>query len=390
MTSSIQVRNSRLHVVINYKDEKGKRKQKWVSTGLKEGAGKRRVEEIRKKIVAEFEEEYNQKLYSQKNPVTSNARYTFVDFMDMWLETIKPTIAHSTYIGYAKNCRRIRNYFESKNIMLDELKPMHIQEFYSKMFDEGLTGNTVLHFHANIKKALKYAVKNELIFTNPADNVDRPKCEKFIGGYYSKVELEKLFEIFKGDRMELCVHIAAYYGLRRSEVIGLKWDAIDFENKTLTVKHKVIGEYGSGKEIIIAEDKLKNSSSRRILPLIPHIEKMLIAEKERQEYYSELLKTGYDKEYEGYICRDSLGRLITPNYVTDHFRTMIKKHGLRKIRFHDLRHSCASLLLANGISMKEIQEWLGHSSYNTTANIYSHLDYESKQASAETISNVLG
>ncbi|MDE6596087.1 MAG: tyrosine-type recombinase/integrase [Oscillospiraceae bacterium] len=82
--------------------------------------------------------------------------------------------------------------------------------------------------------------------------------------------------------------------------------------------------------------------------------------------------------------------MITPNFVTDHFRFMVKKHNLKKLRFHDLRHSCASLLLANGISMKQIQECLGHLTYNVTANFYSHLEYNSKLASADIILNILG
>lgn len=126
------------------------------------------------------------------------------------------------------------------------------------------------------------------------------------------------------------------------------------------------------------------------LPLIPHIEKLLLDEKAKQEYYSNLLKDGYDTEYSDYICRDNFGKLITPNFVTDHFRYVINKNGMKKLRFHDLRHSCASLLLANGVSMKQIQEWLGHSTYNVTANFYSHLEYNSKIASADTISSVLG
>lgn len=100
------------------------------------------------------------------------------------------------------------------------------------MYSDGLSGNSVKHVHTNLRKALQYAMKTELIESNPADKTERPKCEKFTANFYNRDELAKLFEIFKGDRMELCVHIAAYYGLRRSEVIGLRWDAVNFEDKT--------------------------------------------------------------------------------------------------------------------------------------------------------------
>ena len=390
MKASLQIKNSTYQVVISYRDENGKHKTKWVSTGLKEGTGKRRLEEKRREILSAFEEEYNRKLYAvPQNKFAPVSKHRFTEFMDMWLETIKPTIAHTTYIGYAKNIRKIKAYF-GDNIMLDELKPIHIQGFYNKMYSDGLSGNSVKHVHTNLRKALRYAVKTELIEFNPANKTERPKCEKFTANFYNRDELAKLFEIFKGDRMELCVHIAAYYSLRRSEVIGLKWDAVNFEDKTITVRHKVVNDYANGTEQIICEDKLKNAASRRTLPLIPHIEKLLLEEKDRQEHYMELLKSGYNREYLDYVCRDNLGNLITPNFVTDHFRFMVKKHNLKKLRFHDLRHSCASLLLANGISMKQIQEWLGHSTYNVTANFYSHLEYNSKLASADVISNVLG
>lgn len=134
---------------------------------------------------------------------------------------------------------------------------------------------------------------------------------------------------------------------------------------------------------------MKSDASRRILPLMLHIEKMLLEEKKKQAYYKELLKGGYCNEYEGFVCRDNLGKLITPNFVTSHFNYMIKKHRLNELVFHGLRHSCASLLLDSGISMKEIQAWLGHSNFGTTANLYAHLKDDSKQAAAAAISNTL-
>lgn len=139
-----------------------------------------------------------------------------------------------------------------------------------------------IHYHANIHKALKHAVKMELIPYNPSDKVERPKKENFTGNFYSEEEVQKLFEAFAGDECELCVHIAAFYGLRRSEVIGLKWDAVDFENKTITIKHKVTEALNDkGKYELVIEDKLKNQSSHRTMPLIPHIEAMLLEGKKK-------------------------------------------------------------------------------------------------------------
>lgn len=133
---------------------------------------------------------------------------------------------------------------------------------------------------------------------------------------------------------------------------------------------------------------MKTKSSYRTLPLIPIVEQALLAECEKQAEMKKDFGRGYCKKYEGYICLDAVGELIRPNYVSDHFPIILRKNGLRKIRFHALRHSCASLLLANGVQMKLIQEY-GHSDIGTTSNVYSHVDSESKKLSAEAIAKAL-
>lgn len=170
----------------------------------------------------------------------------------------------------------------------------------------------------------------------------------------------------------------------------MNWDSIDFENKTLTIRRKVTSQNlkGTGETIRI-DSELKTASSVRTFPLIPHIEKMLRDKKYQEEYYSNLIGDSFDKTYDGFVCRDNMGKLITPAYVTTHFKLMVDSNGLKHLRFHDLRHSCASLLVASGVPMKAVQEWLGHATYNITADYYSHLDFRSKMASADTISKLL-
>lgn len=125
---------------------------------------------------------------------------------------------------------------QRKNITLQDLKAKDIQEFYLQQLDR-VKATSVIHYHANIHKALKYAVKIDLIDSNPADKVERPKKEKFVANYYKSEDINKLLEVSKGTYLEIPVLLAAFYGLRRSEVIGLKWDAIDFENNTIVIKH---------------------------------------------------------------------------------------------------------------------------------------------------------
>ena len=182
------------------------------------------------------------------------------------------------------------------------------------------------------------------------------------------------------------IKILAYYGFRRSELLGLRWEAIDFTNKTISINHKVIV---SQKEVYLT-DTLKTASSARTLPLMPDIEKELLKWKEQQKKDEEYWGEAYNKKYIGYIFLHEPGDLMLPDYLSHAFQKVLKKNNLRHIRLHDLRHSCASLLLANGIPMKEIQDWLGHSDYNVTANTYSHLDFSMKVQSAEKISAALG
>ena len=125
----------------------------------------------------------------------------------------------------------------------------------------------------------------------------------------------------------------------------------------------------------------------RTLPLIPAFKELLLEKREEQEEYRRLCGRSYDKRYLDYICVDEMGTLISPDYLTASFPKLLKKNNLRHIRYHDLRHSCASLLLANGVPMKQIQEWLGHSDIATTSNVYAHLDYNSKLMSADAMMN---
>ena len=226
--------------------------------------------------------------------------------------------------------------------------------------------------------------------TNAMLKVDRPKKNSFRPNFYSKDEVQQLLEVSQDDPLHLCILITAYYGLRRSEVLGLKWSSIDFERKSITINHKVTEQLVNGKYVPVVSDVMKNKTSCRTLPLIPAVEEELLKQKEKQQLYRKLFKKSYSTEYLDFVCTDQEGKLIRPNFVTEHFDWLLTKYGLKHIRFHDLRHSCASLMVMNGVSMKQVQEWLGHSTFSTTADIYAHLDYKSKQGSAGVIANLLG
>lgn len=216
------------------------------------------------------------------------------------------------------------------------------------------------------------------------------KKERFMASFYDADEVNRLFEISKGTKLEIPILFGAFYGMRRSETLGMKWDAIDFERDTITIRHTLTTVALDGKRITVAEDRTKNKSSMRTLPLVPFVKERLLELKAEQEENRRLCGRSYVKDYTGYVCINEIGDIIKPNYVSCGFPKLLEEHGLRRVRYHDLRHSCASLLLANGVPMKQIQEWLGHSDFSTTANIYAHLEYSSKVISADAMLAGLG
>ena len=386
ITASLQIKNNIYQVVLNYKDINGKRKQKWFSTGLSQkGNNKRLANQKMQEILTDFKESLN-------NESTNNSTDKLLTaYLQEWLLSIKNTIEENTYDSYKVIVNKICDYFEDKQLLLKDLKPVHIQEFYTTLYEKKLTRNTVLHYHNVIRKSLQTALKLDLILSNPADKIERPKKEQYIGTFYSQAELNTLFSLIKDDPLKIVIYLASFYGLRRSEVLGLRWDAFNFEDKTITIKHKAIETRKDNKRVILLKDKTKNQSSYRTLPLVDDIIVLLKEHKKQIGENKKLCGNSYNKKYLDYICVDSTGKLFRPEYVTDHFTLIMKKNKniLRKITFHGLRHSCASLLLSKGIPMKEIQDWLGHSTYSTTANIYAHLEKDTKNKSANVLSNTL-
>lgn len=382
VTGSIYERKGIYYAIVSYYVD-GRRKQKSVSTGLPVKGNKRRALEFLENLKRTYETKE-----SMEN--MDGSRLLMTDYMDEWLKIVKPLVERATYKSYDNMVSaRIRPHFEKLNLLLTEVEPKHIKMLYDEILEQGYTTNTVIHYHAVLHQALAYAVKNDYILSNPADRVKRPKKNKHISSFYTKEEILTLLDIAKDDPIYIPIVLSAYYGFRRSETLGMRWSAIDFENKTITVNHKVTELTENGKTIVYAEDKLKTKSSYRTLPLIPVVEEKLLEHKSKLERNQKLFGNSYCKEYIDYVCVDEMGKLFRPNFVSDHFGWLLKKYGLKKLTFKELRHSCASMLVAEGIPMKSIQEWLGHSNFSTTADIYSHIDYHAKQQSAAAIGNAL-
>lgn len=376
----LQEKKGLYYMVLSYKDKSGKRISKWLPTGLPVKGNKKRAEDMLMAARAEF----------VAGEAAIDRDMPFSSYLVQWMEIARSTLKPNTAAGYASMIQNpIAPYFQQRGITLGGLQAVDIQMFYTSQLKR-VSANTVIHYHAIIHRALKYAVKTDLIDVNPADKVERPRKDRFTASFYDGNEVNRLFQAARGTPLELPVMLAAFYGLRRSEVVGLKWDAIDFENKTIAIRHTVTACTEKGRRIEVAADTTKTASSRRALPLVPAFQTKLAALKEQQEKNRILCGRSYCTDYLGYVLVDAMGNRLKLSYISTAFPVLLKRNGLRPIRFHDLRHSCASLLLKNGVPMKQIQEWLGHSDFSTTANIYAHLDAGSKLTSAQAMEKGLG
>lgn len=361
-------KNGYWHMKICYYEGK-KRIQKSKSTKLEIKGNKRRAQLMLDELL--------DKLDSQN--INYNKDVLFSDFMESWLETIRNSIELNTYESYEDVIKRyIKPYFNSRQITLKDLEPIHIQNLYNEKVEKGLSPNTVLKIHANIHKALQHAVKMNMIPCNLADRVTLPKKQKYHANFYDGTQINELLELMKDEPMYPAVLLAAFYALRKSEILGLKWSSIDFNKSTLTIKDTVVSY-----KTVIDKERTKTKSSYRTLPLTAEIAGYLKALKKKQIENKLFWGDGYTQN--DYVIKRETGEPFRPDYLTERFGKLIKRFGLPKIRFHDLRHSAASLLLENGFSLKDIQEYLGHGDISTTANIYAHVQFKAKQNMAESM-----
>ena len=417
----LQEKKGYYYAVLSYKDADKRRRTKWIASGLPVKGNKKKAEGFLQEQRRSFE------IPLADQPIAKDGQELFADYLQRWLQVAKTTVAPTTYGSYGGLLRNpIDPWFRKKRITLQGLTASDLQAFYMEQ-GRRVKPNTVIHYHAVIHRALKYAVKMDLISVNPADKVDRPRKNgyhllvkvhistddrqvvadflsvldmwfstdeaKIDTAVYNPSRITKLYGTIaaKGAHtlIEVPVKLAAFYGLRRSEVMGLRWDAVDFVHNTICIRHTVTGCTIDGQYQIIAADTTKTRSSRRTLPLVPTVREMLLRLKEQQEQNRKICGQSYSREFADYICVNKLGERIRPAYLSSCFSKALEQNHLRHIRFHDLRHSCATLLLAHGVPLKQIQEWLGHSDFSTTANIYAHLDAASKQKSAETMEEFL-
>ena len=372
---SLQVNKGIYHVSFRVTDRNGKRIQKQLSTGFKAVKGnKRKAEAKAQEIVDKWEGII---------AVTDNA--LLCDYVAEWVERDKARVQITTYDGYKHMLNKyIYPYFKSTRLNIQDVKPMHLEKYCVDKIADGLSPNTVIKHLAVIRTAMQDAVKNGIIRINPADLVEKPKRVKPKHDFYNKSELQKLLAVSKGTNIELPVFLAVVFGLRRSEALGLMWSAVDFDKNTLTICNKVTRGVVDGKVTDIASDTLKSDTSNRTFVMNEDVRNYLESVRKRQEQYARRTNNYID-----YVCVNEIGERIKADYVTHKFRDLLDTHGMRQIRFHDLRHSCISLLVNSNFNMKQVQEYAGHADFAITANTYAHIDLTEKQTAIDEITSQL-
>ena len=179
---------------------------------------------------------------------------------------------------------------------------------------------------------------------------------------YSVEEIVQLLTLTQNEPIAVPIFLASFYGLRRSELLGLRWSAIDFQNGWIHIETTVVKEkIGDRVVSTVREGTTKTESSRRSLPLCQYTYNYFSWLRQRQLAQQQLCGACYNREYLDFVCVDEMGMLLQPDFVSQKFQQILAKYGLRPIRFHDLRHSCATIMLYLNYTMKDVQQWLGHS-----------------------------
>lgn len=375
VTGSPQVSHGKWYAVLAYPiPGQTKKKPRWIPLKLPAKGHKREAQKLTAQLVAEEN--------------AKNVKYTddilFVDWLDIWLEYKKRSglsdVSIQGYRSYIKTT--VGPFYRERGTILQKMRRADVQQFYDAQIDKGLSGKSIKNYAAVIHGALQYAYKEEIIPNNPADRAELPRVEKPKHAVYTLEQLNRLLDVTKDEDVYPAIFIAAHFGLRRSEVAGLEWKAVDLNAKTLTVC-KTVSKFSY--EVI--KERTKTDNSLRTLPipdaLIPFFRTLYTKQA------AERLAAGPDYIDGDWVCRFPNGARFRPDYITRAFNRALKKAGLPRITFHELRHTLASLLIEQGADLKRVSDILGHADISTTADLYGHLSAQAKRDTLDSFCQAL-
>lgn len=380
ITGSLQNRNGTFNMMVRIPMEDGTYTQKAKTTKIKV-AGKNQRETRHNKIEAE-------KMLAQwidelsKNVGLANQK-PLIAAMDEWLARKKRSLRRDTYEAYACNYNHhIKPYFEPKKLRLCDVTPRVIQRYVDAKETSGQSPSSVRKHLVILNGVFNDAVKLGELSVNPCAKITPSRCEKFVGTAYDAEEARQLLAAIEGDPVEPAVYLGLYLGLRRSEVAGLRWMDVDFENDQVHIRNTIVRF-----STISEQEKTKSKASKRDLFLPSGLKDYLLKLEKKQKENHDFLGLTFSEE--SHVCQWQDGRPYQPDYISTRFRELLERRRLPKIRFHDLRHTAGSLLINQGQSVKQVQEFLGHEQVSTTLDIYTHLTRESKKDTAVAMDSLL-
>lgn len=327
-------------------------------------------------------------LIEEKSKINNNnfiipEKITFGEYLNEWVEQHKSSISVTTYARYKDIIDRhvIPNLGE---IELQKLNALQIQKFYNLML-ESLSSKTVIQYHRVIHKALDRAYKLQIISKNVSDLVELPKLKKYKANILTIKQVKQLLEACKNTRLEVPINIAIALGLRAGEILGLSWDNVNFNNNTIVVCNTLVKDKLT-KKFIFKEPK--SDSSIRTLTAPSELMKLLKEHKIKQKELQLRSYGNFNNKYNLLFTKID-GEPMTSDSFSRMFRDFLKKHKLPLIRFHDLRHTNATIMLASGTSAKVASTRLGHSTIGITLDLYTHVLQELEHEAADNISNLI-
>ena len=346
----------------------GKKKQQWVSVkGTKKEAEKRLADLLHQLDTGTF---------------MKPSRTTLGEFLDRWLEDYRPNLSPR---GFERYEGIIRGHLIPGlgSITLTQLRPEHLQKHYTAKQNDGLSARTVKYHHAVIHVALKTAVQWGLLARNPTDAVSPPRARRTEMQTWNEADITHFLEVAKDSRYYTLFYTALFTGMRRSELLGLKWGDVDFMLSQIYVSrslhHLKDGSY------IFTEPK--SAKSRRTIALPPSATLLLKDHQEKQQLERAML--GIPLTDSDLVFGTVEGKPLRPNTITRAWTMLATHAGLKVIRLHDARHTHASIMLKQGIHPKIVQERLGHASIQMTLDTYSHVAPGLQEAAANRFDDLV-
>lgn len=347
--------------------------------------GKRKRKHFTGKTRREVQEKLTAALHDKaKGLPVKLERQTVKQFLDNWLENaVQPSVRPKTYISY-EQLVRVHIIPELGRHQLAELGPQHIEAFLVKKRKTDLSDRTVQYFYTILRRSLDRAFKWGLVTRNVATLIDRPRAVRPQIVPFTPMQARAFLNAIKGERLEALYVLALAEGLRQGEVLGLQWSNVDLDEGTVTVR---VALQRVNTKLQLVEPKTR--SSKRTVSLSDMTVSAL--RRHRVKQLEERLAAG--SEWRGNVLdlvyTTSIGTPLEPSGVVKQFKRILREAGLPSQRFHDLRHSCASLMLANGIHPRVVMEKLGHSEIALTMNTYSHPTPELQKDAARRMDDML-